>query len=1148
MNSNESNTKGGIERPTTTPDFDTLEECVPYLLERDQFLYWDARSDRPKKPVENPGDYKGASWSSPDAWSSYDDVREQVEAQNPIGFGYVFANDFAGEAEGEYGAIDIDGCLRWTDDGPKPKDWLPSLQPFIERGAYIEVSPSGGGLHIPLKDFSPPDWWSDVHFSDEEHEGVEAYGKKFFTLTGEQFDQHLVDEYEINTNDAPKAGEWVEAFLRACYKAITDEDPLHVNTPDLSDDYDEWEDTSAESQTAAAKKRREEFLDEEDIADALDHIDPDVTYITWRDIGFALTDWCDSPGQASELFQEWSSSGSKWDDKARKQAKRIIDDGGSGDRTIGTVIHLARQNGWEMPDPPSPEPLSEDDDIVLQELNNLQMRVDGIYKNLNYGEKDEDGNPKKPYYVQLSNFNVTVDARREYAATERELREYTLTVSPHCETDYKVTVDTSAFNSTRDFKDNVVTGFGTVWNGEPQDIQTLRQMLAEQNVQTRTVVDYIGTRGKKFVTPEGTFTADGWTNNPEYTIDEDNNLSEEWNLSPEKVEEIDEAEVAEIVELAPQQRKKNRGIPAFAWFYAAPWRSLIKSEEGQFNNLYISGPAGSGKSAFARSMSSMFGLNELQEARATNYIYERTLSSTDTVPVVLDEYKPSDWPQHEVDDFHEYLRKITDNQPVQKGTQDLGYRYLRMRAPVAVVGEQAVKGTAEQRRALMTTFSLDAAHDPEYGEAFAKLTGDRFNDETYEKCDYKQHAYAYYCWMLKQDVDELRDLWQECAIRAEEITNGLDLQRVDNAKQAAYGVVLFGTRVFQRFAEEYGVSSEEHGVTIDAAERSIEYLATSGDGAEGKSYLDEYLDIAGRAVEADYLVEEEHYARINKNKPTEEIALRKAAAYDKVSQYVRDHDLGVNMFDDYTDYRSRIRDAEDDEESPVVAYNKATRLASGIKKCDRFEPEALGLANVDEDDEDDADDSDDDEDGDNDDTESLSDLDFGFASDVTVEVSSLAEPKPWQDARGVVVGPSGVPMDFVVEDVEDESVSLEVGAEIHLDNVRVDEDENGVRVLRIIPGTTEVVTESTETDDDEQAPIPDTEEQAATDGGSDAAQATRVQSIIDTLAESDGTMTLNDIATATNLTDDQVAADLRSLVESGPVICEVEDSEEVFHL
>jgi putative DNA primase/helicase len=307
-----------------TIDGDAIPE---ELREREQWLMWDASADSPRRPHWR-GDFS-VSWTDPEDWHSFDDAIAAAQERDSWGVGYVFSNTNEEHPSGVYSAIDLDGCV--AEEGA-PKDWLPSLEPFFDVDAYMEFSPSGEGIHIPLVGFEPPEWWRDVHFTDDEHEGVEAYGKKFFTFTG--------DRLKNAGDGVADTGEHVENWLIEAHKSITGEDPTKQQSGQFDD------------ASEGGRANRDEFLGEEDIREALDHINPDVDYNTWRDIGFALADFFRSDSTALRVFTDWSRSGSKWDREAEKRAERIIDDADSGGgRTIGTVIHLARRGGWEMPSP-----------------------------------------------------------------------------------------------------------------------------------------------------------------------------------------------------------------------------------------------------------------------------------------------------------------------------------------------------------------------------------------------------------------------------------------------------------------------------------------------------------------------------------------------------------------------------------------------------------------------------------------------------------------------------------------------------------------------------------------------------------------------------------------------------------------------------
>lgn len=200
-----------------TPEVTVQADAIPdELRARDQWLLWDASADAPRRPHWR-GDF-AVSWTDPDDWHSFEEAIDAVEETDSWGLGYVFANGI--EHIGVYGALDLDGCV--AEDGG-PKDWLPSLQPFVDEGAYVEFSPSGGGMHVPIEAFEPPEWWSDAHFTADEHEGVEAYSKKFFTFTG--------DQLENTGQEVVEAAEWIEDWLAEAYEAITGEDPRDAHTP-----------------------------------------------------------------------------------------------------------------------------------------------------------------------------------------------------------------------------------------------------------------------------------------------------------------------------------------------------------------------------------------------------------------------------------------------------------------------------------------------------------------------------------------------------------------------------------------------------------------------------------------------------------------------------------------------------------------------------------------------------------------------------------------------------------------------------------------------------------------------------------------------------------------------------------------------------
>jgi putative DNA primase/helicase len=285
------------------------------LKERDQWLLWDASNDVPRRPHWR-GDFS-VSWSDPDDWHTFEDALAAAEEVESWGIGYVMAKDNDSHPHGLYGCLDLDGCLEAPES---PKDWLPSLRDFIDDGAYIERSPSGDGLHIPLVGQDRPEWWSDFT-DDDEHEGVEYLTNKFCTFTGDL----LGDGHEGVGSADPTD------FLFRAYTELEGEGP-RVEPSDSAAEHDSGD----------------VDLDKSDIEDALDHISSSCGYPKWRDIAFAVHDW-DSGSTGKSVFESWSR-GSGWDDQSQRYIDAIWESAEQGSGvTVGTLIHHAKEGGWSPP-------------------------------------------------------------------------------------------------------------------------------------------------------------------------------------------------------------------------------------------------------------------------------------------------------------------------------------------------------------------------------------------------------------------------------------------------------------------------------------------------------------------------------------------------------------------------------------------------------------------------------------------------------------------------------------------------------------------------------------------------------------------------------------------------------------------------------
>lgn len=152
----------------------TKQDLLPDgLLELDQWICWrvDRRDGRDEKIPMQADREQIAKSTDPDTWSDYESAVETATEYEDFGLGFVFTEDdpFVG--------VDLDYC-RDPETG-EIDEWA---QDIVDRlNSFTEVSPSGTGLHIIVRDVELPDWWTNQKDGEKE---IEVYDSvRYFTVT-----------------------------------------------------------------------------------------------------------------------------------------------------------------------------------------------------------------------------------------------------------------------------------------------------------------------------------------------------------------------------------------------------------------------------------------------------------------------------------------------------------------------------------------------------------------------------------------------------------------------------------------------------------------------------------------------------------------------------------------------------------------------------------------------------------------------------------------------------------------------------------------------------------------------------------------------------------------------------------------------------
>lgn len=584
---------------------------------------------------------------------------------------------------------------------------------------------------------------------------------------------------------------------------------------------------------------------------------------------------------------------------------------------------------------PSESDSESDDRSVHTGIRGAHSELD--VKDGGYGYWHTNYETGETWFERVTNFTIEVDS---FLFDDGD-RIIDMTVIPATGEDpYDLKVETKVFNDARRFRDNVVTGLTTTFEGGASDLNELRKLVGSQDAPIRTGTHHMGLHpdAGEFVTPEGVLTGDGWTDGPETDyIEREISAERAWSLTPDQNADYDPQHVAEILELTPKSRFSERFLPVLGWVYTAPLRPYVQKWEGQFNTLHVTGETGAGKSSTLSVLWQLIGMDgEPMACDDTKFALLTSMASTNSIPMWFDEYKPGDMKDWEVDRFQSLMRSTTRGGIATRGNADKSTEEYELKAPIMISGEQSIQGPAEERRSIQTRFR-EGVKEPgsPTKKAFAHLTGMAYDagDETREPegYDLEQHALAYHQFVLRQDPGELKRLWRESRDYVRELLAENDITGVDDLPRQGVQTIHFGMTLYSRFAEkmaeEAGIDTEGLELpTSDELNDALLYIAKQfGDDGGRKSHLDQFIELTARAATEDYLEEGKHFKFVNEGSPDEELALKLSSVHDRVSKYVRDHGLdSADLLNNASDYRDRMREAADDTGSYVTTHSQYT--------------------------------------------------------------------------------------------------------------------------------------------------------------------------------------------------------------------------------
>lgn len=872
------------------------ESLLTEYQDKDCWICWrykeDEDAEKPRKVPVDPNTGGMADATDSGIWTDYETAEAYHRRNQSDTAGLGIALGF-----GDLVGVDLDNCRdpeTWD-----AEDWAVDI---VERlDSYTEVSPSGTGLHVLVKGALPED---------------ARNRQRDVPSTLSQFDEAEIEIYD-STRYFTFSGSHVEGTSTS----------INVRPNELLDVHDDYvaeEEDKAESSIPEPETDLN-LNDEELLERAKDAENGDSFERLWN--GDTSAHDNDHSRADMALMQHLAY----WTRCDPTRMERLFSQSGLGQRDKwrdrddyrNRTIQKAIENCTEVYTPQNQS--GEDGSPKRVGQNRTLIKRDEGY----FHERTVDDG--EVYYDKVTNFYLDANA---HVVNESGNEQVDLTVRPclDAESEYEVVVPFTVFNETRKFRQKVVTGRTTIFQGGINELNALRQIVATQDVPTRYHTKKIGLQDGEIVTPEGVLGVD----DPTFRyVEQGTALERKYKL--DAIGDYDEDEVARILELLPAIRRKERGLPVLGWWYSSLFAPYIRTVEGELPALTLTGETGAGKTALLQLLSQLFGLDpEPASPKTTRFSLIRHMSATTNIPVWFDEYKPSEMTKYEKDNFHDLFRKHTRGVDVTRGRKDQSEESYSLTAPIVLSGEQQIQGNAEQRRAIRVR--LKKAHE-KTKQAWSELTGESFETSrgfVYpDECDYSQHARAVWEFLTEIDDDEFEEAWQFAKESAYETLSQAGRTDLEPLEIVSLTMVRFGLGVLKLLASRVDADPD---ITDEDIEEAMKYVTRESGQKERTSHVEEFLQLAESTARAGQIKKEVHYDVIeNRGADNDELCLKLPDVHAEVSRYLQEREINSDFFDSHKDYRERFRELQEKGEF-VTDTSKVHRE---LNRCVAFDLEKL---------------------------------------------------------------------------------------------------------------------------------------------------------------------------------------------------------------
>lgn len=322
----------------------------------------------------------------------------------------------------------------------------------------------------------------------------------------------------------------------------------------------------------------------------------------------------------------------------------------------------------------------------------------GIFK----WEEEKKGDKFNKKYI--TDFKLKV-LRHVNCLDDESLSHYIVSIKTRFGSEIERSFVNTSMNDISSFKQAIDSPYCT-FSGKQADLDQLKKKIFNLDYETQKVVTYGGMRkiGSVWAYIENDSCLINGEVTDEYTINK-NTISIESKILQEK--EITNEELKELMQHIFSFNNQAICYNVVGYAIATFLKARLREHGIKFPHLFSSGEAGAGKSETLQNILLPFwGLNNMKSAsNITKYSLDNYIASNNTIPCILDEYKPYMMAKWRVELISEVMRTSYDWLMSMRGTGRGTVKELEQRTNIVLNGEAGTNETAVIERSVILSFS-----------------------------------------------------------------------------------------------------------------------------------------------------------------------------------------------------------------------------------------------------------------------------------------------------------------------------------------------------------------------------------------------------------------------------------------------------------